>query len=404
MNSITTKVIIVSVIILALIIPLQMVKSLIKERQERRTLLFNEMGNIWGGDHRLTGPFILKNKKYVSPENLTLECDIQSEIRRKGIYKIPFYTGTIKIKGYYKAAKIRSGINKIIMMVTDKKSIEITKFTWCNRRIDFYDTSNAGDRIAISIPGSRNQSKCYFEIDLKLQGTDKFHLLPFSKKTKVYLTSNWPHPNFTGAYLPSKREINKNGFKAYWELINTQNIVKNKSLSSIISYIEDLSFGVNLFLPVDIYHKTERAVKYSILFLVLTFLLFFLFELFNAIRIHPLQYSLIGFSLCLFYLLLLSLSEHIGFFFSYLIATMGTVGTITMYSKKVLQTKIRLITLSTLLVVLYSFLFILLHLEEYTLLIGSITLFFILAGVMYLTKDVNWYNIPTVSTKKIAKG
>ena len=204
--------------------------------------------------------------------------------------------------------------------------------------------------------------------------------------------------------MPSKREINKNGFKAYWELINTQNIVKNKSLSSIISYIEDLSFGVNLFLPVDIYHKTERAVKYSILFLVLTFLLFFLFELFNAIRIHPLQYSLIGFSLCLFYLLLLSLSEHIGFFFSYLIATMGTVGTITMYSKKVLQTKIRLITLSTLLVVLYSFLFILLHLEEYTLLIGSITLFFILAGVMYLTKDVNWYNIPTVSTKKIAKG
>lgn len=401
MKSTLSKVIVISVIVLALIIPLQMIRSLGKERQERRAEMYNEMTDIWGGSHNLIGPFIINNKKFLSPEDIEIKCDLQSDIRKKGIFKIPFYTGTVRMKGTFKIPFKVTKRNKLILFVTDKKSIEVTKFILNNKKLNTYDIAKSADHIALDLSDSGKEMT--FILEIKLQGIDKFHLLPLGKKTEVYLTSNWPHPNFTGAHLPTTRDITKKGFKAYWELSNIKNMIKNKNLSSILSYSDDYSFGINIFIPVDIYHKTERAIKYGILFVVLTFLAFFLFEIFNSIKVHPIQYTLVGFSLCLFYLLLLSLSEHIPFFFSYFLATISTITCISLYSLKFLSKKIHSIYLSILLSIFYIFMFILLHLEEYTLIIGSVSLFIILTVVMYTTRNINWYELPG-NTKKSGTG
>jgi inner membrane protein len=156
---------------------------------------------------------------------------------------------------------------------------------------------------------------------------------------------------------------------------------------------EEDSFGVSLFMPVNVYSLTDRSIKYAILFIGFTFLAFFLFEIFGQLRIHPFQYLLVGFALTIFYLLLLSFSEFMSFTLSYFIASSATIGLITMYSAKILQAKKRTFTMAGMLVILYSFLYILLQLDQYSLILGSIALFIVLASVMYLTRNVNWYEL-----------
>ena len=154
--------------------------------------------------------------------------------------------------------------------------------------------------------------------------------------------------------------------------------------------LEASAFGVDLFLPVDAYQKTERSVKYGVLFLILTFLTFFLYEVFNGVPLHPMQYFLVGSALCIFYLLLLSISEHAPFGLAYLVAATATVLLIGGYSAAVLRGRLRALLMTIVLAVLYGYLYVLLQLEDYALLLGSIGLFVILALVMFLTRRIDW--------------
>lgn len=199
--------------------------------------------------------------------------------------------------------------------------------------------------------------------------------------------------------MPVQHQIDSNGFSADWQVLDLnrnypQIWVENVSQRTVFSS----SFGVNLYTPVDIYTQTTRAAKYMIMFIGLTFLVFFLVEIFSSKKIHPIQYLLIGFSLCIFYLLLLSLSEHINFGLAYLLASLSVVILIGAYVRSALEKKVIPLITVGMLAILYGFLYILLQNQDYALLIGSVGLFLILAAVMYLTRNVNWYRIDLSNT------
>ena len=215
------------------------------------------------------------------------------------------------------------------------------------------------------------------------------------KQNAVQVKSTWADPSFIGSFLPVAREITQEGFTANWKVSHLGRSYPQfwNSENQNGSYLSDSDFGIKLLLPVDFYQKTQRSIKYGILFILLTFTVFFLFEVFNPIRLHFLQYMMVGIALCIFYLLLLSIAEQFGFVVAYLSAMVATVVLITGYSMAILQSKKHALMLGTLLILLYSYLYVLLHLQDYALLFGAIGLFLILATVMYITRNIDWYAV-----------
>jgi inner membrane protein len=250
--------------------------------------------------------------------------------------------------------------------------------------------------VSIKVPISQDKvknNKFIFFLNLDLNGSEELNFLPFGKKTTVQLSSKWNDPSFGGGFLPEERNITNDGFVAKWKILDLNRNYPQQWTENIDrSYIDASKFGVKLFTPVDEYTKTNRSIKYSIMFISLTFLVFFFVEILNKKRMHPIQYLLVGFALCLFYLLLLSISEHLNFDSAYLIASISTIILITFYTKSVLKENI-FILMGVVLIILYVFLYILLQNEEYSLLMGSIGLFIILAVVMYFSRKIDWYKI-----------
>ena len=231
-----------------------------------------------------------------------------------------------------------------------------------------------------------------FEIKLNLRGSSTLSFLPLGKNTEVQIKSDWPSPSFNGTFLPKERTIDNNGFNAKWEIFDYNREFPQSWTDKMIS-VNDTEFGVELFLPVDEYQKTERSTKYAILFIILTFAaVFILFEILNKRRIHPIQYLLVGFSLTIFYLLLISLSEHISFNWAYLISSLSIVTIITIYGKSLCKKNSLTLIFTSVLISLYGFLFFTLQLEDYSLLVGSIGLFIILSIIMIFTRKIDWYN------------
>jgi len=237
-----------------------------------------------------------------------------------------------------------------------------------------------------------------FAFNLGLSGSQRLQFIPTGKQTTVVLRSKWPSPSFSGAFLPQARRVDKEGFEARWQVSwfgrgypqQWTTPPESEKRTAMKAVLEGSAFGVDLFLPVDAYQKTERSTKYGVLFLLLTFLTFFLYEVFSGLSLHPMQYLLVGSALCLFYLLLLSISEHAPFGISYLVASAATVLLIGGYSAAVLRGRLRALLMTLVLGVLYVYLYVLLQLEDYALLLGAAGLFVILALVMYLTRRIDW--------------
>jgi len=244
----------------------------------------------------------------------------------------------------------------------------------------------------------QNIESFQFAIQLELQGTSRFWLAPLGRETEVVLEGDWPHPSFFGNFLPIERNVSANGFKAQWKT----NFFATNMQERVQKYLDECrrdcgksyteqSFGVDFIEPVDQYRKTERAIKYGLLFIGLTFAVFFLFEVLKRLPIHPMQYTLVGVALALFYVLLLSLSEHIGFLRAYILSAAACVLLIGAYVSGVLGSMKRAATLVGLLIALYALLYGLLGAEEYALLLGSILVFALLSAVMLLTRKLDWY-------------
>ncbi len=396
MKPLATKSLITAFLLLSLLIPISMVSSLVDERKLRQSEVYTDMSSSWGGENTVLGGIFLSfANETAMPEKSVIDGTITAEVRQKGIFKIPFYTANLIIKGSFNNASILDGKKTVNLSIFNNHSVEI-KYVRING-VEVPFTLRANNNIPNSLIignyssiGNRGDTgKTEITVSASIKGIDRLMFQQLSRKTDISLKSNWKDPSFTGSTLPSKRSVDQNGFQAEWEISSLMN--SSGKSPQILS--EDDSFGVSLFMPVNVYSLTDRSIKYAILFIGFTFLAFFLFEIFGNLKIHPFQYLLVGFALTIFYLLLLSLSEFMNFTLSYFAASLATIGLIVMYSAKILLAKSRTFIMGLMLTILYSFLYILLQLDQYSLILGSVALFFVLASVMYLTRDVNWYEL-----------
>nr|WP_297167949.1 cell envelope integrity protein CreD [uncultured Dysgonomonas sp.] len=419
-QTLTTKIVIVVVLTLLMLIPIGMVKSLIQEREGNKLAEQTEMSNRWGGRQLLTGPvLVLPLKKdinekgiassfiYYLPDEYKVTGDIKPEERTRGIQKILSYQSAMHFEGKFvspdcsKLAIDQSTIlwdeAYVVMGISNLQGVK-NKIVFNLNGSPQEILANVGDNdlirsgVMVKMPlSSADMVKSYnFDFDLVLNGTDGLHFLPIGKQTSVHLKSTWKSVAYTGDYVPTEKSDIKDGIDAQWDIFDynrsyTQMWVgKNDSFGSN-------KLGLDLLLPVDHYQKTMRAVKYAIMFIALTFLVFFMVELLSKKRIHPVQYLLVSFVLILFYSLLLALSEHIGFDWSYLVSALAIVLLITAYSHSIFKSKKETVFMGIFLSGLYVFLYVVIQLEDMALLLGSIGLFIALATVMFVSRKINWY-------------
>ncbi|MFC1848911.1 cell envelope integrity protein CreD [candidate division CSSED10-310 bacterium] len=443
MNRMTTKAIMVLVLTLLLLIPLDLIDSLIEERKDRQVSANFEVRDQWGTEQSLTGPilripyrkhlednngFLSKTfTAYFLPDTLSVTGTISPEIRYRGIYKIVVYQAVLNISGEFIKPDFATLEGDGIAVQWQAAVLEIGLENPRGIRqepvlqlagIDYkpIPTVLSSDLLSAGfhVPNldwilETEETKIPFSITLKLQGSDRLNIIPVGTSTAVSLSSTWSNPSFDGAYLPVQRTITEQGFSAHWYVsyLNRNFPPQWKTESkrgvhqTIHTAFKNSNFGITLLVPVDFYQMSTRSTKYGILFLSLTFISIILFEVHYKLDIHPMQYLLVGLALCLFYLLLISLSEQVGFLLAYLIASGATISLIGAYIhsavKKVTVTIINFLVTAS----LYGYLYILLQLQDYALLVGSIGLFMILALVMFLTRKINWYLLiaTTVSFK-----
>ena len=432
-SSVIIRIIIISILILLLLIPAGMVNNLIKERKSRRQEVINEINSKWALGQTLLGPVldipynsyaitkvidkngiekekIIKEVKhaYFLPDKLIINGEVFPEYRKRGIYSTIVYTSDLNISGNYSFPDFEQwkiSPNNILwddaviyFGITDMRGINKTiDMKWNNLQLSLMPGIKQNPIVKKGVYSPviiKKQIKSIqaFEIKLNLRGSTSLSFLPIGKTTQVQIKSDWPSPSFNGAFLPKERTLSDNGFNAKWEIFDYNREFPQSWTDNIIS-VNDTEFGVELFLPVDEYQKTERSTKYAILFIILTFAaVFILFEILNKNRVHPIQYLLVGFSLTIFYLLLISLSEHIPFNWSYLISSLSIVVIISIYGKSICKKNTLTLIFTSVLISLYGFLFFTLQLEDYSLLVGSIGLFIILSIIMIFTRKINWYN------------
>jgi inner membrane protein len=433
-SSLGFKIIFTSLLALLLMIPLMMVSGIIKERENRRMEAIQEVSSKWGSEQKITGPVLVipywyaytekvdnrnvtrtaVENAYFFPETVHVTGKLIAEKRSRGLYEVILYSlKGLTVSGTFGRPEFKKlNITKeqvlwdqayVAVGIPDTRGIQQgIKMKWDGREAPFMPgVKNIGlysSGIHVPLADLRNKAgKVYsYSFTIELRGSSSLSFYPLGKETSVELDSTWPHPSFTGAYLPAQRRIGADGFKAWWKVSHfgrnfPQEFVQKQMPAP--DQLEKASFGVHLYVPVDFYQKCERAVKYGFLFISLTFLAFFLFELFNRFSIHPLQYLMVGFAMCIFYLLFLALSEHIGFISSYGVSSLSVTLLITGYCAKVLKTRKRAGVMFGLLFGLYGVLYVLLENEDYALILGSVILFMVLAAVMFLTRNVEWYKI-----------
>lgn len=420
-NSIMAKALIIGVLSLLMLIPVGMVKSLVKEREQNKTVVQEEITTKWGGQQQLTGPIlvlpyikevargtqVVKEYAYFLPEEYNVNGDIKPQERSRGIYNILCYQADMKVNGYFnfpefeklnlKANNIQwddafimigvpylQGIkNKLVFNVNGKSQEVIAS-------VESNDLLSSGLTVKIPLQAEDHGKQFKFDFDLSLNGSGGLYFAPIGKQTSVNIKSSYNSATFIGEFLPNSRKIDQSGFDAQWDIFD-YNRNYAQMWKGANPELKESRLGVDLLLPVDHYQKNMRSAKYAILFIALTFLVFFIVELRSHKHIHPVQYLLVSFALVLFYSLLLAFSEHIGFDYSYMISAVAIVVLITAYSHSIFKNKKHTLFMGGFLTALYSFLYVVIQLEDMSLLLGSIGLFVTLALVMYASRKVNWY-------------
>jgi inner membrane protein len=435
------KLIGVTLLILLLLIPLGMIHSVLRERLGRRNEAVADITSSWGKVQNIVGPVLIvpyrysvkswkempgaggKIEKvevvetavanaYFLPSTVAVNGDIKPSHLRRGIYEAVVYSGRLALAGQFARpdfASLRIDEQNVLwddalvaFAIPDLRGVKETlQLHWGENRFPLFPGSKLKDfpsGIFARVNGlQQSQGAVPWRLDLTLNGSGGINFAPIGAQNKIELTSPWPDPSFQGAFLPSERKVTHKGFEAAWNVTfygrdyaqqwTDQNSGAGLNVTSAASSL----FGVNFLAGIDAYRNVERAIKYGVLFLVLVFTAFFLFELLSGLRIHPFQYALVGVALCLFYLGLLSLSEFISFGLSYLAAAAVTTALIWFYCAKVLKSGKRTLIIVGLLAGIYGFLYVALQLQDYSLLFGTAGLFAVLAVVIYLTRNIDWY-------------
>ena len=429
----------IALLMLVLLIPLLMINGIIGDRQYTRDAVLEDIARSSSYSQRLTGPVMVvpyrktvrewklneklnkryevtreeRGRLYFLPDRFELDGKVQTELRARGIYQARLFHADNRISGRFELpaqwgitedfADYRFDPAFLAVGISDIRGIEnALKLELGNQHLDFepgsqVDWLGQGVHVALPVQDSKKPYVVDFAFDLRLQGTEQLQVVPVGKISQVSLASNWPHPSFIGNFLPAQRDVTDSGFTANWQTTffstNLEQALQSCLDGQGCKDFTNRSFGVNFIDPVDQYLKSDRAIKYALLFIGLTFAGFFLFEVLKSLAVHPVQYALVGFALAFFYLLLLSLSEHIGFALAYLISASACVLLIGFYVCHVLRSIRHGLGFSAGLAALYGLLYGLLSAEDYALLMGSLLLFGLLGTVMVLTRKLDWYGV-----------
>jgi inner membrane protein len=423
----TLKAIVVALLMLLLLIPLGMINGTIGERASYRQQAVASVAESFAGAQVLTGPVLVvpyvdtvqvEEKdafgKSVSriertghywtffPASLSLQGKLVPSIRERGLHKVRVYELQSMLRAHFDQQLDTLGVNRTLgqpylsFSIADVRGLVGTP----TLRVDRQPLAlrqgvgghhgGAGLHAPMAMASSGQRLRFDIELQSNLGGTESLAIVPIADSNHIALTSTWPHPQFAGRFLPRNRHIDGNGFQAQWDISSLAAGSQGQYLQGSAEAAMD-AIGLSLVEPVNIYSQADRASKYGILFVLLTFVGFFMLELLKRLAIHPIQYGLVGLALAIFFLLLLSLSEHIEFWAAYLIASAACIGLLGVYLSAVLKSKARGIGFAAGLTLLYAALYGLLVSEDNALVLGSLMLFVILAALMIVTRRVDWY-------------
>ncbi|WP_338998590.1 cell envelope integrity protein CreD [Fusobacterium animalis] len=450
-SPVTKKIVFLFVLTILLLIPLKLIGNLINDRGSLYNQTIINIGNEWGKSQKIIAPVItisykdtginskdsvsnasntkavavvpVEKKFAILPEELNATIEMKDEVRQRGIYNATVYNANVKLKGYFSAKDFpedKKVLGCVSIGLTDTKAlIKINKFKIGDMDLEAMSGTMAVPLITNGISGqlgpehnnTMNKEKIPFEIDIDFRGSRDISILPLGKKNHFEIKSNWKSPSFSGV-LPTERTIDENGFSAVWEVSNLirnypQIIdVNNDQFSDFYQdgvvyneYDDETTYSDNndentivkvaLFDSVTSYTQIYRACNYGILFIGMSLVVVFIFEVVSKKAAHYVQYGVVGFSLVIFYLLLLSLSEHIGFEWSYLISSLAIVIPNSLYITSMTSSKKFGIGMFIFLSGIYAILFSILRMEQYALLTGSLLILAVLYAVMYLTKKAD---------------
>ncbi len=460
------KFVLVGIIVLLLMIPLLMVWGLVSEREINARNVRAEVAGSWGLEQNVKGPFLIvpfiekstvisdgkpveqlvERRAVFLPDDLVISGDVKSKILYRSIYEATVYNASLNIAGRFNSpdlSRIAPNATKIrwrdavfalalssVSGLKDTASLVINK----SHKIAFEPSLGSGNvrsgsgihaRLFASNAAPEGGIPAFsFATDLSFAGSQALHFAPAGRNTRISLSSDWPHPSFTGAFLPKTREISNNGFRASWQVphlarsvpqswvgndmqvfngfpgsspnrLQNRRQVRTKILSPL-SYGRSLDqfgrtmFGVKFYIPLDFYDLVNRALKYGLMFLVTAFAGVFVMELLSGTRVHWVQYLFVGLAMVFFYVLLLSLSEHIGFFNAYVLSSVAVGGMLSLYVGKIYHSRSKGLIMLVLFLVIYGFLYMILRLEDYALLAGALLGFVMLGATMFLTLGVDW--------------
>lgn len=420
----TLKGVVIFFLTLVLLIPTFMIQGLIYEREGRQRDAITEVSSKWGQSQTISGPVLVvpyeqitrsiegkeiaRDQKlaYFLPEELNINGNATPEKRHRGIFDVVLYSSRITLEGSFNQPVVENLIPSgsivhwektvLALGIPDLRGLEDqVKLDWSAQALLFEPgipvagVAQSGVHVSLALNAGGSEPH-RFKIEMSLRGSGSLFFTPVGKVTAVKITSPWADPSFTGAFLPNQKTVSASGFEATWKVLNLNRNYPQQWTSDQKTSIDDSVFGVDFLLPVDNYQKSERSVKYAILFIALTFLTVFFIEMRQSNRVHPFQYALIGLALVIFYTLLVSISEHLEFNSAYFISAFLTIGLTALYARSLFNSVRMSLLVGGTMTLLYGFLFVVLQQQDYALLIGSLGLFAILAAVMYFSRRINW--------------
>ena len=447
------KLVSIAFIMLLLFIPQVFLLDLVTERVGWREQAYQSIGQSWPGEQTIAGPVLILpyqrtylNKEivkdddgktrevarelmdnsalYLIPSKLAIQSNLDSSVRYRGIYQVPVYTNQLQVQGEFNTQtvieflkqnadnKIRWQAPYVAVMLRDQRGIaRPPSLQWLDSTVAFQPGSElpgantaAGMHAKLPALSLDQATTLTFAFNLELNGMRAMNFALLAEESTVKTSANWPSPSFNGELLPVSREINAQGFSATWQASSFSFNVSaalDQCKKGECGGLLDRAVGFSLMQPVDSYQQAERSVKYAILFIVLTFGVLILFELLKKLRIHPVQYTLVGFALLVFYLLLISLSEHLAFNWAYIAAAFASTALLTVYFSAILHNRRLGLLLGSGLILLYALLYGILQAEDNALLMGSVLIFTVLALLMLTTRHFDWYALTSGSAQNL---
>jgi inner membrane protein len=430
-RSMGVKLIFVCFLALVMTIPALFVWSLIEDRSNRAAEVVNEVGGLVGGPQTFLGPVLAipyevprslvnaaeRGVYIVFPNRAEATVGTKTEVRHRSLFKVPVYRSDIDFDASFDlfgvpanapdGARLDWNRAEFLVGATDARGAQADATIAAGGKVGSFAPAAALQSVTVKLQqGGETQLTLFgeqaagiaqpnakFDVTAKLKftGAQRLAILAFGKATTVSVKGDWPHPSFSGGFLPVTRTVTDQGFEANWSVPFIARGVQAEGNSDVIGRLGRTALGVSFVELADPYQSVTRSLKYAVLFVGLVFLSYFLFEVATAKRVHPAQYILIGVAQLVFYLLLLSIAERIGFDLAFVIAATATVALISAYAGWVFESRKFGLRALVAFATLYGLIYLLLRLEDQALLVGALVSFAAIAAVMYFTRRMDWY-------------